>query len=534
MKPWNLKYSQMIDVFRGQRVGLLGYAILAGIILSWLLYFTLFNSPYHYSYQQDPESVYYTNSVLLSLGKKVEHTDHPGTILQAIGALIAISIGIDEQNFLDENKIEEFFLVWRLSVFITVFGSLFLIAQTLSKLVPVYVYMLPVLLIFSNENIFSSMLYFLPESFFFSWYIFALIFALTTWFHKQNLSIYKIFLLAIFFGIITTAKYNLLPVLVYLSSCIFAFSKDAFVKRMNRSLLFLGTSIISFFAFSLIFSGNIKSQVGWLFQLVTGKGLFGTGVIIEGTGFLNSLRMLRTVESGGVLSSCLQYIVLISIIIFAIRYAILTSLKNPNKDSIDPLSICAVGASVSIIIIIFGFLKHPYADRYLFPGTIISSVFLFTMFANSNIKNNYYSFVTIILLVVMLFSFHSHYHWFGFFHYRGSILRERVDDLILEYKPKEVVFILRFPHPKASSRVGTLWASYLEPYRENIYGKVHVNTWIPNKNTLDSIMDLGNYDISTMYFYLWEFKDPRVELVNSIPPLGFYAYKVKKGIVVKK
>ncbi len=98
----------------------IAFLVFSGILLSWIVYFSFFHIPAFYNLLGDPDCVYAANAILLAGGEKVNHTDHPGTIVQVIGACIALVLGIDKSQIFEPESYNRIFLGWRIFVLVTV------------------------------------------------------------------------------------------------------------------------------------------------------------------------------------------------------------------------------------------------------------------------------------------------------------------------------------------------------------------------------------------------------------------------------
>ncbi|MGZ0654742.1 hypothetical protein ACWPKO_16005 [Coraliomargarita sp. W4R53] len=149
------------------------------LVVSALLFFIFvyfLNAPLpFFGYFSDPEVAYILSALQLNEHGYVQMTDHPGTFLQIVGALLARATGVESDQAFEVPTYDQFRFAWLIcSVAVT---SLSLWGIWRQARAVAYLFAGAVLLLFHDYNTWTHFARFTPEGGFIALYLLVTVFA---------------------------------------------------------------------------------------------------------------------------------------------------------------------------------------------------------------------------------------------------------------------------------------------------------------------------------------------------------------------
>ena len=337
------------------------FLIIPGIVFSLALLLSDIKGPYYLAQNSDPEYAYLFNSLNIAKFEAPTHTDHPGTSLQLLGAVvIRASYFFSGKTSLVEDVLsrpEHYLRI--MNVLLILLYSITLFAVGLkgyrvsgTLIAGLILQISPFLFI----TIFDSLTRVHPETLLLSLCNVVIIILLDHVYpYSEEKTSKDALWLGVTVGIGIVAKITFAPVFLL---CMF------FLYTWSSRLLFLLSTILSGFVFLLPAIGSLKRIGLWIVALLTHKGYYGAGE----SGFVDlSL-------AAGFLKECVRdepifFVVFLLLTIITIYNAIDKS-KTHSHTKNQLIGFCFFNWTMIIIVA-----KHPRI-HYLIPllGLIILNI----------------------------------------------------------------------------------------------------------------------------------------------------------------
>ena len=434
------------------------------LIASFFIYYQVLNPLPFYSYFSDPELPYILNSVMLATEGQVEHTDHPGTILQMVGAVISSMCGIGHGEVFDDDAIELFRSSWKfLSLALTVGLVVFFWRSTMES-VRGWMFACLVALLFADYNALVFWGTFTPEGAFIVLYIPVLALCLRRFYSSVPMGIFSLVGMGLILGTATTMKLTLWPatlfvVIVYYTAC----SGNARF-RMGRTGLLLVITVASFLLLGSAFAADRSAQWAWIFALIQNSGRYGNPSEAEPGAFLSFAKIVSLTISGLKLQN------------FATLLPVGLLGWLGLSDAFDRTSshakrIVAVAFLGCFLLSWIVFLKHPYQIKYLLVQTPLLVAFWYQrLLAGSRAFPKYFHPVAVILLMAVLMTSVINYravHVVTLAMDRAT--RPVIDQAVQALDPTMLYFSLEVRHPLSAKAFALREAGIFEDtFREKV------------------------------------------------------------------
>jgi hypothetical protein len=395
-----------------------------------------------FSFQSDPELAYFFNAVLLANGLPVEHTDHPGTALQWIGALIARGQGIGFASALEPAVAQRFFTAWRVLALLSAVGTGWMLSRKLRGKTPSAIAV--VMLGFALD--YQSFVYwptFTPESAFFVIYVPV---ALACVLHGGTWSLPRGLAAAVAMGFVTTIKLTLWPVTLFVAAGL-AFTQNSGVRAWARLAAFVGVALFTYVLVAMVSAQDPAAQWRWVGALIGNSGRYGAPRA-EG-GFFPPLSLgFEALRRGFALQSYTVVPAAVAILVFAVaslrRFA-----RERNRAATTWSVVFLAAASMSLLL----FFKHPYQFKYLMPVSVLTAIYLAHSATVDAIPAHRWSWAAALLMaVVALNALAAQNLLYDYVTARDQRVQTRVDRWIATVPHDAVVFSAGLPHPIAACK----------------------------------------------------------------------------------
>ena len=182
------------------------------LILAFFVYEKVINPLPYYSFFSDPELPYFLNSVMLATEGQVQHTDHPGTALQMVGAVLSRLLGISPDEVFADGTIQLFRHAWQYLSLALTLGLVVFLWRSLGQVARGWMFVCLLAVVFADYN---SLVYwgtFTPEGAFTVLYIPAMVLLLRRFHSGTAISTPVLVVLGLLLGLVTTIKLTLWPV----------------------------------------------------------------------------------------------------------------------------------------------------------------------------------------------------------------------------------------------------------------------------------------------------------------------------------
>lgn len=502
-----------------------GNLVQSGIALSafavWFFVYHFYWAQPFYSYFSDPELPYFLNSVQLYLSGTVQMHEHPGTLLQILGGLIAAVLQINASNLFSIEKIDAFRLVWRLVSFASAVFLIFLLCKFNEGRKSLWLLPVALLVFASDYNTLAYLGTFTPEGAFFTIYLpFVLLFLLRVE-RTEHMGMREALIWALFLGAVTTIKITLVPVTLFVWAVMIA---KSFSSSKSRPAWKLAIPVVFSFVFAtvlaVIFSENREGQLRWFFQLLTESGRYGRPSE-GGRAFLPFDDIIQHFIAGLSLQS---YTLLIPFFLFlCIAF---WDLFSGGKTRFE--RIVAFAFLTSLFISLLLFIKHPYQIKYLLTNTVLFVAFWCAREGSGrSSEKRVYALVTLLLGGVILNSFSTHWLLHAYTKNISSESRSIIDKFVETREPQRIYFGSDIHHPKSAKRFGVNWAMFFfEEFSDQVgdiqlftersfnlrYARSHYRIALERISEASLIIATNFYD------------DPRIEMLFGDEDLRIFIY----------
>jgi hypothetical protein len=492
------------------------------IVFSLALLLSDIKGPYYLAKNSDPEYAYLFNSLNIAKFEAPTHTDHPGTSLQLLGAVvIRASYFFSGKTSLVEDVLsrpEHYLRI--MNILLILLYSITLFAVGLkgyrvsgTLIVALILQISPFLFI----TIFDSLTRVYPETLLISLCNVVIIILLDQVYpYSEEKTSKDALWLGVTVGIGIVTKITFAPVFLL---CMF------FLYTWSSRLLFLLSTILSGFLFLLPAIGSLKRIGLWIVALLTHKGYYGVGQ----SGFIDLS------VAGGFLTECFQNEPIFSIVFIPLTVITIYSLTKGNKTNRNIQS-QLIGFCLFNWVMLVMVAKHPRI-HYILPGLALIILNIIIVINTLKVSNNPSVRKTIFATFIVLFLFLSYFqgrHGIRMAEQKGNSARLQLDaahfaDLFTEkdlyiissYRSSNQMFALYF----GNGFSGRLYADKLyEMYPNAVFYSVWGNNLYGFKHrlSLKSLKEnITKYVIQGSYL----FSETRY---SPSPPPGMRYFTIKK------
>lgn len=356
----------------------------AGLALGFWVWRALVAPLPFYAFQSDPELRYFYNSLLLAHGLGIEHTDHPGTALQCIGAVIARGLGLKLEDAFEPAALQRFLLCWRLLAIASLLGTGAWLARRLSGRGS-WAVALPALLFAFDYQTWVYWLTFTPESAFFVLYLPVALFCVLRGSRGESGSWREGLLLALVLGFLTTIKMTLWPVTLFVLGWLaFARVPLASAQGWRRFAGFTGAALLLYAGVVTVLAQQPAATWQWVVRLIEHSERYGGryGAVSADAGLFPAWSVgLKALQ----LAFSLQTYTTLPVFAGAVLWA-LWSWRSPTSPTLtpsfphslaggSPARSASAGFLAALLLLFLMFLKHPYQGKYLMPASLLIVLF---------------------------------------------------------------------------------------------------------------------------------------------------------------
>ncbi len=450
------------------------------LIIWWVACVMVWPHP-PFAQKKDPEAVYYANSLLLANSGKAQHTHHPGTLVQLVGVPFVKLLGVTFENAFEGERFRTFSRLWQgivlfvlLAVWVRIYWQ-FRGSANANVLAVIY------LIFVCNVDFFRHALIFKPESFYF---VLALpvCMALLGRFersaaveHRTPTARTVSYLVAgSVLGVLTTIKYNLIPVAVFSLLLAPFLERRPFRDSLPQLAIGALSAVLSFTALSAFFSDNFLKLCGWVLLLLLSSGVHGTGDI-DG-GFLSPSELAFQIFSLDRPQFGLTYFVFavgmgLGILLF--RKSWQTGVVNSHpQTAIQPA--LPISLVVSLSLVFFMLCKHPYGLHYILSGSVILILFALVYFRNFHCPGRVVNGLVAVLALSTLIAAHNAMSDHISEYRQSHSAKEKIDAYFDRNRDTQFVFDAALPHPVTMEVIATFYASPLRPLFRSKYPTVGI------------------------------------------------------------
>ncbi|MCC5838846.1 MAG: hypothetical protein JJT96_01880 [Opitutales bacterium] len=502
-----------------------GNQIQFGIALSafgiWFFVYHFFWAQPFYSYFSDPELPYFLNSVQLYLSGTVQMHEHPGTLLQMLGGLIAAVLQINATNLFSIEKIDAFRGAWRLVSFASIVSLIFILCKFNERSKSLWLLPVALLIFVSDYNTLAYLGTFTPEGAFFTIYLPVVLLFLLRVGQTESMTWRECLLWAMALGAVTTIKVTLVPISLFAWSVILARSLDS-PKFLSRRTVVVSAILSFVFAavLSVIFSENREGQLRWFFQLLTESGRYGRAT--EGGGaFLPFGDIIQHLIAGLSLQSftlLIPFFVLFSMAVW--------DLFSGGKTRSEKIHAFAFIAMLLMSLLLF--IKHPYQIKYLLTNSVLFLSFwcVRESYCEDRSKRGY-PLIVLLLCGVVLNALSTHWLLHAYTKSISTESRELIDGFVETIQPHRIYFGSDISHPKSAKRFGVNWALFFSDEFSEQVGDIRLfsersfnlrDARSRHRIALESISDSSLIVATNLY------SDPRLEILFGDEEVGIFIY----------
>ena len=396
-----------------------------------------------YGFQSDPELHYFINSLLLANGLPIEHTDHPGTALQWLGAVMARCLGLHLSDVFDPAAINRFYLVWRVIALVSLLATGAWLARRLKGRGAWVVAALVLLVAFDYQTM-VYWLTFTPESAFFVLYLPVALFCLARCRAPEKCSLLDSLWLALLLGFVTTLKLTLWPVTLFVLAqlAVVGAEKPTATRPWRRFIALMLTAFVTYAVVASLFARDRAAPWRWVLSLVEHTGRYGT--TRAGEGFFPPWSVgsdaLRRAFS-------LQDFTTVPVFV-AVGALALWSVLSRKSPSDRRGRVLAAGFLTAAVLLLVMFFKHPYQGKYLMPVSVLLVLFVAAQFDSDPLPPVRWR---VILCAVLGFSaanaILTQKILFDHTLARNGRVVARIDSWLASTPHDALVFSSRLPHP---------------------------------------------------------------------------------------
>lgn len=442
--------------------------------ISWLLIVALVSvfwwwrtivAPLHwFSFQSDPELTYIFSSALLANGSLVDHTDHPGTALQWVGALIARAQGITLASVLEPDALQRFLFSWRLLALASALGTTWLLARRWRENAA-SVGLIAALGFALDYQMLVYWPTFTPES---AFVVIYLPVALVCVLHTGEWSLRRWLTTAVAMGIVTTIKLTLWPITLFVAAGI-AFSGSPRRRALGRFAVFVAITFGSYVTAAAITARDPLAQWRWIAALLGNAGRYGSaraegGVFPPFSVGLDALRHGLAFQSYSLIPAALIVLVLA---VASLRRAA----RARNRAEAIWSGAFLGGAALSLLL----FFKHPYQFKYLLPLSLLAAIYLSrSSLAIPPSASRWLWGAVALLAFVALNAVATQILLYEHVIARDRRVQERIDQWRTRVPHDVIVFSSGLPHPVAALKYTVPMTGELAREFERRFGRVEL------------------------------------------------------------
>lgn len=472
-----------------------------------------------YSFQSDPELHYFINSLLLANGLPIEHTDHPGTALQWLGAVMARCLGLHLSDVFDPAAIQRFYLVWRVIAFASLLGTGAWLARRLQGRGAWAVAALVLLAAFDYQTL-VYWLTFTPESAFFVLYLPVALFGLDRCRTPEKCTLRASLWLAVLLGFVTTLKLTLWPVTLFVLVQLAAAGTTATPTPAWRRFLALTlTSLLTYVIVASLFAKDRAAPWRWMLRLVEHTGRYGAAR--SGEGFFPPWAMgWEAIQRALSLQDFTTLPVFVAVVALAVW-----SLRSRKTPPDRPARVLAVGFLCTALLLLVMFFKHPYQGKYLMPVSVLLLLFVAALIDSARLPSRRAQ--VILCLVFGLSAANAVLTQKILFDHtlaRAQRVNARIDAWLASTPHDALIFSSRLPHPLPAFKEALrppIVAAYVQRFgRVELTGTYSLEFQRVARATLPPLPGVQR----AISFLNTPTPDPHWRLVESVPADDLYIY----------
>ena len=472
-----------------------------------------------YGFQSDPELHYYINSLLPANGLAIEHTDHPGTALQWLGAILARGLGLRLADAFNPVALQHFYFCWRGLALVSLLGTGLWLAHRLKGRGAWVIAALVLLPAFDYQTL-VYWLTFTPESAFFVLYLPIALCALLRSRRAEGCSWREGLLWAALLGFITTLKLTLWPVTLFvLAQLAVARPAPGAAPTWRRFLAFLGLAVVTFVVVASLFARDRAAPWRWMLALIAHTGRYGAAR--PGEGFFPPLTVgLEALRRSFALQDDTTLPVFGAVIAVAIW-----AWRAPKFQTDRRARALTSGFIVALLLLVLMFFKHPYQGKYLMPASV-----LLVLYTAAQAEAGRFPPVRWTQLLCLIFGFSAANAFltqkilFDHVLARDARISSRIDSWLAVAPHDALIFSSRLPHPLPAFREALrppLQAEFARRFgRVELTGTYSLDFQRVAASELPSLPGVRH----AIAFLNTPTADPRWRLVEAIPEDELYVY----------
>jgi len=346
------------------KAGLIPFLLVMPIVIALsFVYLNSVRGPYYLAYNSDPEYAYLLNSLKLSEFKQPSHIDHPGTTLQAIGAIEIrlANIGKSAEKTRQAVLLQPEHYILALNT--TLLVLLVALTATLGILVLQFsgalwpAVLLQLWLIYS-PTVFVELSRFRPDSLLLCIsLVFAMLMVSTLKYSIEKHAMKYLVAFCIICGFGMATKITFFPILL-IPVCILP-------RLVNKARFLLGT-VASFVLFTAPIITRYGDMFRWIKSLIVHSGYYGSGAsnIIDVKSFTNGISSI-------LLSEALFSIVLLASLLFILICVVVAGYRKYFYCSLQLRVLTSIVIAELLQVIVVS--KH-FASHYLIPGIMLTGL----------------------------------------------------------------------------------------------------------------------------------------------------------------
>ena len=362
----------------------------------------------------------------------------------------------------------------------------------------------------------------LPESFYLSGYLLFLLSSLPLITNGRDASWGRWAALGVVAGVLSTAKYLLFPVILYLALLICLYQKGSPKHRIYHGAIYLAMASVAFFLFSRSVSADFFGQLKWVFNLASNMGSEYGETPPEAGRVTGLAKMLTAHFSGSVaqMKPASLFLPLIPCLLYILEAWRYFRSSNDNwKVLFYLIPVICVGLVYALFFI------HPRSLHYLLPAYLIAGVHLHLMFTDNVDEKRYqpaYLYLTVNIFCMSFTGLFEQTRLWRYQHYRDQVVEQRCNEVIAEY-PGANLFI-QAPVAQSVSvyklilRGDREFTKVFEEKFGTVYRSCNVKDGYIEESVLPTLVE------PTLLFVMYEIKSDKVQLIDHISMAWVYIY----------
>lgn len=500
--------------FATRRVAIVAIALLG----AWFAVFTVARPLPFFSYFHDPELTYILNARELLATGSVEHTDHPGTILQLVGAGLHLVLGTEIDEVLAETAINPFRALW---AWLSLLSAIALILLAARHFREGWVLVVGLGLLVFDPNAAIYWTRFTPEGGLFALYLPFALLALMRFTRGDRVGVGQAIAWGILLGALTTLKITFWPLTLFLAFVLLA-TRDPLDRRaVVCAGAFFVAALATYLPLGSLFARDVAAQWAWLGRLITHSGRYGSGE----EGVLSLSEILRWTQRG---YASQGYFPLLVLAVFAA----LASWDLFGRARGRRSRLLALGVLLCFALSVLLFAKHPYQIKYLLP--LAPLLFLYWSARREEGTPPWPRLAKLGLVALLggvginALATYAALHEFTLRRHQDTVAE--VDKALEIARPRHALFSYEIQHPLAARAFAVNETQFFLPQLESFAIEP---SWFRERQSDYALASGTPFPQETLppdslIFTASYFEDPRAQLVYANPDLGFglFIYQV--------